>query len=309
MIFKAHTIGSLIGDDLRAETVDAAVHSSYDRTVNILGRGDLWLSIHPVGVPLHPFAVTIDPGGHHWPGGRFLDATPGGPCLVSESVIAIGQGNVRIDLEGARIWQSRLTPSAGMRDHELAPALDALRQLIEQCPIESVFLRVVLGRDLDEDAAVGAWPPTQKIVVITGRIAEAWRDRYIQPCIKAIHETIGLGSGLTPSGDDFLTGLLASSHFLDGDDPFRIKLFRSLVPFIYHTTRPSSYMLKAALDGHYPEPLATLLSSLGGRGAGDLGESVDAVLGIGATSGEDMLAGVLLWHKIRVPCGVGYASF
>ena len=308
MIFKAHTIGSLIADNLRAETVDAAVHSSYDRAINIVGPGALWLSIHPLGVPLHPFAVTIDPGSYDWAGGRFLNVTPQERCLVSESVIAMEAANMRVDLDGARIWQSRLTPLTHMRENQLAMAFEALGKIVEESPVRSIFLGAVLGRDVDQDGHSGVWPPASRIARLTHRIADAWCRSDIQPCIEAVSETIGLGSGLTPSGDDFLTGLLASSFCFNGDDRFRIELFRHLSGIIAKTTLPSFYMLKAALGGHYPEPLVSLLWSLGWWPGSGLRKSLNALIGVGATSGEDMLAGVCLWHRIMAPCEVGHAS-
>jgi hypothetical protein len=93
---------------------------------------------------------------------------------------------------------------------------------------------------------------------------------------------IGLGPGLTPSGDDYLGGVLLALHQLGPAAQAR-SLWRWLEPRLAPTSEISAAHLAAAATGEAHESLHAVL-------AGDLAlEKLDAV---GHTSGWDALAGI-----------------
>jgi hypothetical protein len=95
-------------------------------------------------------------------------------------------------------------------------------------------------------------------------------------------QLIGLGPGLTPSGDDYLGGMLLALHQLGRAQQAR-GLWRWLEPRLARTSEISAAHLAAAAAGEAHEALHAVL-------AGDLGlEKLDAV---GHTSGWDSLAGI-----------------
>ncbi|MCI3028411.1 DUF2877 domain-containing protein [Desemzia sp. C1] len=96
---------------------------------------------------------------------------------------------------------------------------------------------------------------------------------------------IGLGIGLTPSGDDFATGLLAVlSCYGPGDEGAKKLLTQfKAVEFAHRTTTVSYFMIQNMLENNINQALYDYLISSG---------SVQEVLKIGSTSGTDMLSGV-----------------
>lgn len=100
---------------------------------------------------------------------------------------------------------------------------------------------------------------------------------------------IGLGVGLTPSGDDFIVGLLAALCSCEAgrDDEKKIKKELTKESVANKTTRVSTHMIKYALDGEFNEALLDLLS-----GSKPVHTSLKEVNSIGSTSGTDMLVGV-----------------
>jgi hypothetical protein len=123
-------------------------------------------------------------------------------------------------------------------------------------------------------------------------------DRYFRQLLQqltkdfngeSLKKFIGLGVGLTPSGDDFLTGLLAALYHYDTERLFLAPIRRQLR--LDHiegkTTRVSKYMLYLALDGQFNEALLALFDS-----RVPVAQSLDKVNSIGSTSGTDMLSGV-----------------
>jgi hypothetical protein len=112
-------------------------------------------------------------------------------------------------------------------------------------------------------------------------------------------QLVGLGPGLTPSGDDFLGGLLFAAHSLKTAYPYdfnwRDKIVRDLIEWARTQTHPISHaVLNDLALGHGPEPLHDVIRSLlTGQNLQFLMPAVTRLLGIGHTSGWDMLAGML----------------
>ncbi|WP_171046330.1 oxamate carbamoyltransferase subunit AllH family protein [Lentibacillus cibarius] len=115
----------------------------------------------------------------------------------------------------------------------------------------------------------------QLVKDIEGKKLENFMDRFV-----------GLGIGLTPSGDDFLTGLLATWQY------FAFPLYKDFEPnqadLKGRTTDVSYFMLKHCLEGQVNEALLALLENLDG----DPTPQLRQLLAIGSTSGTDMLVGV-----------------
>jgi uncharacterized protein DUF2877 len=104
----------------------------------------------------------------------------------------------------------------------------------------------------------------------------------------AVQGLIGLGPGLTPSGDDVLTGALA---LLQACRETRIHadLARTILAMAALTSPLSASFLRAAAAGHVAEHLYDAATS---AVAGDAGATVAALRGVGHSSGWDMLAGI-----------------
>ena len=84
---RALSVSSFVAATLPAEPESWRVHSCYRRTVNIIGGQGVWVSLHPLGVPLHAYSIIVDIGADAVP---FLCATPGESVRISKSLIEIG---------------------------------------------------------------------------------------------------------------------------------------------------------------------------------------------------------------------------
>lgn len=105
---------------------------------------------------------------------------------------------------------------------------------------------------------------------------------------------LGLGPGLTPSGDDLLVGLFAVLH-IDGSPCAR---FRALCPDIvenleHRTNAISAAALTAAAQGRVRETIDTLLTALMTGDEATVRRALERVLRIGSTSGRDIVAGIV----------------
>jgi hypothetical protein len=105
---------------------------------------------------------------------------------------------------------------------------------------------------------------------------------------------IGLGPGLTPSGDDLIAGaLVALRAFLRADAAEQLGAW-ALRLAATGTGAISRAHLAAAGAGEGPEPLHRVLAAICAAPEVDLERELDAIDRIGHCSGWDALAGVAL---------------
>jgi hypothetical protein len=107
---------------------------------------------------------------------------------------------------------------------------------------------------------------------------------------------IGLGPGLTPSGDDYLGGVLIALQHLDRK-PQAQSLWRWLQPRLQRTSPISAAHLGAAAAGEGHEALHACLEALCSRNA-DWPRTLAQVANVGHVSGWDSLAGMTAVAKL-----------
>jgi hypothetical protein len=162
-------------------------------------------------------------------------------------------------------------------------------------------------------------------------LATALAEDDATGAVAAVDALLGSGPGLTPTGDDMLAGLLATLHHLrrppgpfplEREDRCAEEAVRAHVRVSARsrTTLLSATLLEHALDGAVAGPVARLLRVLTAdadpgepRVDGPIREAIDAVVGIGATSGRDLLAGIAVAFELAaaegtVPAGIRSAA-
>ncbi len=116
-----------------------------------------------------------------------------------------------------------------------------------------------------------------------------------QNIISILTSLVGLGRGLTPSGDDFIAGFFMALYSL-GFDKKAMNLYVSLLPYINANTGIiSASLLCCTMQGHGNEFLHEAIMQI------LLGSPLTALVHIqnmGHSSGWDMLSGILLVFQI-----------
>lgn len=107
--------------------------------------------------------------------------------------------------------------------------------------------------------------------------------------IELARKMLGLGYGLTPSGDDFIVGMILA-HELAGSS---IPEVRGIVEAYENPL--SRTILLDALDGQYALPVKRLGDAMLGNGT--IGPAADALTRYGHSSGSDIISGV--WYSLR----------
>ena len=113
--------------------------------------------------------------------------------------------------------------------------------------------------------------------------------------VSGVKKIKGLGFGLTPSGDDFIAGLLVALNLmerLDGTDHTKIK--REIVSVSRGGNIFSNSFISLAGDGYLFEGFKDLLSALIDGDKTGIRARTENLLSLGASSGSDMAVGFLL---------------
>lgn len=215
-------------------------------------------------------------------------------------------GRLAFPFAGARIWQ----PVLSAQTWERAVLRECLDALAAECrrraptdglaPAISWFLEGKpsgtgasgLDQALAEAAvpgiaSLGAWLAS----VMDGEIAQA-------PPPRAAETLIGLGPGLTPSGDDLLGGVLIALRSFGWPDAAD-----TLGPWLLRWARVRTHTisyahLRCAAEGEGAAALHSLMRTLISPGAPGLGACLDALATTGHSSGWDATAGVALVAKL-----------
>jgi hypothetical protein len=111
-------------------------------------------------------------------------------------------------------------------------------------------------------------------------------------CAEMIH---GFGFGLTPSGDDFITGMLYALYLLQeitGKENL-VSLRKNICKAAETVNIISLNAMKMAANGRFGENFKSMVSALVQNNERKICEAVHNILNMGATSGADMLTGFL----------------
>lgn len=117
---------------------------------------------------------------------------------------------------------------------------------------------------------------------------------------RGVSKLLGLGFGLTPSGDDFLVGILSASHFFSELPPFDFFLKNIKIDYT-KTNFISAGYLRYAAAGRISEVIANTVISVSEKKS-DTSFWLTNLVNIGATSGYDTLLGILTAMEVYNAC-------
>lgn len=189
-----------------------------------------------------------------------------------------------VDLAAAQRWSPRLPEAAKLRSP------DSMWAGLRQAELEAAA-RAPRG---GFGPLLSGEPPSD-VVSAAGcvRAARLGNVLGIAPldAARAAVALLGLGPGLTPSGDDYLVGLLGALEVLD--HPARRGIALAVTAHgAERTTELSARALSNAAHGRYPERLHDVLAAIVSNDARAIPRSIERAMRYGATSGADTIVGV-----------------
>lgn len=273
----------ILAEDMCRRGGRAEVAAVFARSFH-LRAGDTFVCVGASAIGNGPLTLIADIGGSV----RLTDVglRPGQRAEISGLHIAVG-GAIRFDLEESEPWGPPGWPAALPRDH-LAKACGALaRRAAVEAPVEGLARLALAPRDPFTEATPLGRIARKRIAGFESWLCAAIAGGRAPLSPESIRGLIGLGPGLTPAGDDFLSGALALLDAL-GMQQVQARLAQAVSDAAALTSPLSACFLRAAADGHIGEHFHRTVASLI---AGDVDAAIAAARRIGHSSGWDMLAG------------------
>ena len=208
--------------------------------------------------------------------------------LSSES-IKIDDSTI-ISTKGVRSWEP--PKASAWTKNSLLHGLRALEKLVESNVPEKGLGKFIFkcpDRFTSSDESLAA---EHSIEILKNWLKKCFEFQIpIIPDKEAISSLIGFGPGLTPSGDDFLGGMLIALHIC-GQKTVKNNLYFQLESLIDRTGPVSIAHLQAANLGECCQSMHQLINLLLEGNEAHLEPGIVAINQIGHTSGWDALAGV-----------------
>lgn len=258
------------------------VHSIFAKAVNFTGpRGSLY-SLVAAELDDAPGTVRVS----HTAGTMLdnLGIKPGDAVATIDGGLVCGP--VPVGAGGVRSWAAALPafPSRPADRRRLTASLAILRNEI-----------VASGQDGGLKAFISGDARTfleRRLVERAAALAGALAAGNLDGVLAAGKRLIGLGTGLTPSGDDFLAGLMVILNMPAGPFGRRRRETAAALVADAETGMVSRAMLKHAARGRTRAGAVALLEAMTGPATRDIAAAARQVMLSGATSGTDLAAGI-----------------
>ena len=269
------------------------VHSCYARIINVQAPAGRLLTLQGEGRLQAPLALAlatdIEALGAH---------LPVGALVVQDIPAATGYpGALRLHCAAAPVWDGSLQASPHVNPPVLVHIATILTAwLCHYAPTCGLApLLSALGRDATGLSATCAAVHTVLMPLLSVR--HTFSATTLLTLVKSL---IGLGEGLTPSGDDCLVGLLAVLH-VTGYLPSRCsppvrEQFCQCVRL--GTSHLSGEFVRCALEGHFAEPVVRLMRALCTPDTGLWRMHAAALAAVGHSSGVDAMVGIALGCRL-----------
>ncbi|MGI9493208.1 MAG: DUF2877 domain-containing protein [Geminicoccaceae bacterium] len=304
MKVEARSIGPIASQVLRRHS-DATVIASFDHSFYLDADGHL-ICVASESLYDGPFNILTRLPGHGaaWPS---LPIAVGQRWTIDDNALSCADDpGIDIDLSAALAWCPKPPPRDLPNPSQIGLAVGNLRALAASRCRRDGLLDLVLDQESKPNSAAAR--AAQKPLQDLSQHAMTWLghgDRRIMASLEAL---LGLGPGLTPSGDDLIAGLLIGCRYI-GRDAGALDLWRTLEREAKTRTTPISMAhLSAAGQGMGAAPFHDLIDALIENRTVHITEALDAVARIGHSSGLDAVGGLLILLDAWIAVGNAQAA-
>jgi hypothetical protein len=281
-----------LGASVPRASLGGTVHSVFPRACNVLLEDSHVVSLlaPEVGRSAHGIRVSA---GRAMRFDQLLCA--GDRVRLGERSASFGNHGLEVQLDSALPWRDALSGAA------LPPGADAFGRLVPEA--RTALERgatglgcVFLGKEFDSRGDVVARAAAKVAAKQVPRLARATAALDAEAAGRAASRLVGMGTGFTPAGDDFLIGWLAALALARGGDAGRAEFlseFARRVSAQRSCTHPvSAQHLEDACQLRFSERLADFAAGLA-SGEPLWREPLRRLLAVGHSSGADAAAGLL----------------
>ena len=274
-------IGKMALDLMKENNYKVRLHSAFAHAINFLVQEDYLVTLLPWGYSYGPLYI----------------------LLKDEALTRlrrnIGLAGQSVDLSKYVVFEEAVVEECSF--------LGGLREIPQSVLLENLaFCESTLKRQL------GLSEVSKYLLEVEGysgnkvyqNLKERWAadlhgKKGTAEILGLLYPLIGLGPGLTPSGDDIIYGMMAAFRFLKRsmreetasrlDSAFRQLTEKSAG----RTTLVSSNMLRAGSMGRFIGYVLNTTTSIASGSKEEIKESLNALMTVGSSSGSDMAVGIV----------------
>lgn len=279
---RALSIASPAEQLLRANA-EWRVVQLFDRSINLATASGGFISVNAAGIDPAPFSILVESNVQDAPSYRQVFANGDQLQTVTVGCRELQIGRVHIDLRAAREWNP-LLPKGQLVNVTVYADIGRVVTLLDQfAPQDS--LPVECGRK--GDSKIGA-----QVRLAWGKMRQALVQDAPAEGRQGAFLAAGVGIGLTPSGDDFLVGVMLALWLAMKDpEPYIDSLIAGATG---RTGQLSMALLKSAARGEAGQAWHHLVEALIRSDSSMLESSVHSLMSAGHTSGTDALFGFVV---------------
>lgn len=292
-LLHAIRISLAIRDDLLVPGPLGTVASVHRSAINIR-RGDRMLTVALESVGGLPNGLTVDSAAAL----DRLGIRPGMAVLRDVSSLSVPAASVAISLPAADGWSPRLPMSPQIstwdRSTSAAHALKLAAPEVGAVGLGPLIAAMASGRSTRPNRLI------ERSAAALADTVEALQSGRTDRAAERASFLIGLGPGATPSGDDLLVGLCAGLHAIA--DPLAPQFARRVADAAAgRTTALALTFLWHAGRGEFAERVHRTAAVLLGEDVDEMRHAVREALAWGASSGADLLVGLLVGIEADAP--------
>jgi hypothetical protein len=278
-----------IGEAVPRENFDALIQSVFDSAVNLrLAHADrlitLLISDHyelPQGIRVVDKYLSLP------------SLTPNLRAAARGGILRFDSSPLSIDLRGAPMWKCRVPELR--TDMSLPCAQEAWFTAWDLLNKGQRLKNTEIIADNLFQTNIGS-PLSQRISKPVMQLIASIEQFDVQSSIHAAEKMIGLGPGVTPSGDDILIGFLAGLWSVAGQDEMPLAFIHSfakaLMQIAKQTNEISRTYLYHATQGQFSSSLSTLAEVI--AKGGTIKPAAREAMRVGHSSGMDSVTGMLI---------------
>ncbi len=270
----------MVSDDIKI----AQIHSVFDKVINVEDdSGDLY-SISNSYTDKAPYTLKTD---YNF---SFKDKIEKGQALFKSGNM-LTTSTLKIDVSKAKLEDMKLMKikkyNESIIKYNLASIYDLISNIGNAGGCKYYFMKNLLNIENSM--------PTSIEKELSLRI-EKFYNAFTFSGIKKedILKLVGLGIGLTPSGDDFLTGFLGAVYIFEKNST-KFDIISNILNIEELSTNDiSKAMLRAVINGQIREYLADFIYAVFEEDNINLTNKFENLMKVGSSSGTDMSIGVVL---------------
>lgn len=285
-----------IGEAVPRRDFGAVIHSAFDSAVNLrLEAEDRLITL------LNSEVYELPQGIRVWTKDLPLKSlTSGLRASGKGGILRFDSSSLTVDLRGAPVWKCRV-PELGL-DMTSPVAREAWSTAWELLNKEQKIKNADILADVLFRLNRGS-PLSQRISKPFRSLVASTRGFDMQGAVTAAKNMIGLGPGVTPSGDDILIGFLAGLWSVAGQNQGKLAFLHSFgaetIKLARQTSEISRTYIYHAAQGQFSSALSNLAEAIATNNNTE--EVSHSAMQVGHSSGMDsgtgLLIGLRVWDK------------